>query len=153
MPRWLRRFLYRLGHRGSCLMVLTITFCAYGSGILFGYRPTFTKAYDVPIHTFGWIWVALGWFVMTGIPAHRDSIHYSIAELWMTAWALLLASHWSQAYGWTAAVSWGGLALGVFVVSAWPEVSRRKPRASELPDLPTFEELVSPAVKEPNESH
>lgn len=144
MPRFLRRLLFRLGHRGAALTTVAVTFLAYGTGLVSGYEPTFAVAYRYPIGDFGWVFIGMAAFMVTGIFLHRDAVHYATAELGMTAWAILLATHWTQPFGWTAAVSWWGLALGLFVVSAWPEVPRRRHEVT-VPPLPTFEELVGPA--------
>jgi len=133
------KILRRFGHRGSVLVGFAITCTAYGTGILLGYRPTFTEAYTVPVPVFGWVFLAVGVFAATGALAYRDSAQYAVGVAWTAAWAMLITTHWTAPYGWAAAVSWLGICLGLLLSSAWPNAPQHRPP----PPLPTVEELVS----------
>ena len=131
------RFLRRFGHRRAVLAGFSAVAITYGSGLVAGYRPTFSAAYHLPVTGFGWAFITAGLFTL---PRFRhDGLQYAAAELAAFAWALLLATHWRQPYGWTAGVSWFGIAAGLLLASAWPDAPRPP---AHPPPVPTVEELT-----------
>lgn len=140
------RFLRRLGHRGSVLVLFAALCLTYGAGLASGYQPTFAVVYRVHTTGFGWAFIAIGLFTLTGAPSRdgrvrRDAVQYAVAEWTAVAWALLLSTHFREPSGWAAGMSWAFIALGLLVSSAWPNAPRT-PRVRP-PPLPTLEELIA----------
>lgn len=138
MPGRRIRVLRRFGHRGTVLAGFGVICEAYGVGLLLGYKPTFAQAYNIPVEWFGVTFVVAGLFIGAGAVRRHDGVHFSAAVLLATAWGLLITTHWTASYGWTAAVSWFGLAAGLLVSSAWPNATRQV----EPPALPPIEDLT-----------
>ena len=134
MPGRVLAGLRRFGHRGSVLAGYAAVCEVYGTGLALGYRPTFHAAFHLPVAVFGWAFVAAGATVALGAPRRRDGLHYAVAVATASTWALLIGTHFASPYGWTAGVSWAGIALGLLLASAWPNAPRRV-RPPPLPDL------------------
>jgi hypothetical protein len=134
------KFLRRFGHRGSVLVGFAVTCFAYGSGILEGYRPTFTEAYHVSLPAFALVFYAVAVGATVGALTGRDALPYAAGVAWTAAWGMLITTHWTQPHGWTAAVSWFGICLGLLLSSAWPNA----PHSSRIaqPEPPALRELV-----------
>ncbi len=119
----------KLSYRIRYLLLLGATFIAYGTGIVLGYRPTFTSLIGVPVLDVGWTFIGAGVFMFTSILMHRrgsDRIYYSAAALFTAAWSTAISLFWSQAVGWTAAVSWMCVSVGCLITAAWPDPPRRE---------------------------
>lgn len=142
-PHWVRGLAARIGFRGLGLTSFAAVCFAYGSGILLGYRPTFSSALGITIAAYAWGFIGVGAFALTGILASKDRWHYSICALWVSAWVFLIITHWTQPYGWAASVSWMGVAGALVIASAWPEPPHRatSPELAE-PDLTDLTELT-----------
>ena len=123
----------RAGFRGLGLATFAATCFLYGSGLLAGYHPTFFAAYGLRTETFGWCFVGLGFFALTGVPLREDRWHYAACTMCLSGWVLLLATHWTQPYGWAAAVSWMSVCGALVIAASWPEPARHH---LEDPDPP-----------------
>ncbi len=119
----------KVSYRIRYLLLLGATFIAYGTGIVLGYRPTFTRLVGLPVLDVGWIFVGVGVFMFTSILVQRqgsDRVYYAGAALFTAAWSMAISLFWTQAVGWTAAVSWMCVSVGCLITAAWPEPPRRK---------------------------
>lgn len=128
--------LRRFGHRGAVLNGYAAVAISYGVGILFGYRPTFTSAFNIPVSMYGVVFVAIGLFSLSWLVCGCDRWQYGISVGWSVFWGFLLSSHWTLPYGWAAGISWYGIAAGLFISSAWPDsphIPRRRRRNREEP--------------------
>jgi hypothetical protein len=123
-PGHLARLRADAGRRGAALGLVAVLFTAYGTGLVAGYRPTFAVALHLPVTSFGWTFIAAGAFVLTGVERRSDRWQFAVAVLVMMLWALLLATHWTQPYGWAAAVSWLGPCALTVLIAGWPEDRR-----------------------------
>ena len=85
---------------------------------------------------FGWCFIGLGCFALTGVLARRDRYHYAFCTLCISAWVLLLATHWTQPYGWAAAVSWMSVCGALVIAAAWPEPVHNHDHPLEPPEEP-----------------
>jgi hypothetical protein len=110
-----------IGRRGTALLLISATFCAYGTGIILGYEPTFASALHVPIIVYGWAAVGSGLFTLTGVPHPVARLQFSYAVMVTALWALLVATHWTESFGWAAGISWLSVSTLAFLVSGWPE--------------------------------
>jgi hypothetical protein len=128
--KWWRSKKRRMGFRGSYLGLLALGFFFYGMGLVLGYKPTFLQAYGIPTETFGVCWIVAAVIVNTGVWRDQDRTQFAFAELAMSFWALLLATHWAAPYGWAAAVSWAIPTCLTLLVSSWPDPDPR-PRLVE----------------------
>ena len=122
----LRGYAARAGYRGLGLATFAATCFLYGSGLLAGYHPTFFTAYGLRTEVFGWCFIGLGCFALTGVLLREDRWHYAACTLCLSAWVLLLATHWTQPYGWAAAVSWMSVCGALVIAAAWPEPARNR---------------------------
>ena len=109
------------GRRSSVLAAWSVISCAYGIGIVIGYRPTFTAALHLPIAVFGWAFITAALICATGVFLRRDHWQFAVAELGAAGWGLLLCTHWTQPYGWASGLSWVAVAVMMLITSAWPE--------------------------------
>jgi hypothetical protein len=109
------------GRRGTALVLIAAVFAAYGTGLLVGYRPTFAIALNLPVTVFGWVFVGSAVFVAVGAWLRSARWQFAYAVLVMALWALLLATHWTEPYGWAAAVSWMGPCALTVLIAGWPE--------------------------------
>jgi hypothetical protein len=116
----------KAGFRGLGLSAFAAVCFAYGSGLELGYRPTFVEALGLHIPVFGWMFIGLGFFSLTGVLAKRDKWHFAFCELCVWAWVILIATHWTAPYGWGASVSWMGVAGALLIASAWPEPPHKR---------------------------
>lgn len=128
----------RVGHRGLVLNMYAAVAISYGIGILFGYRPTFSSAFNIPVFTYGVMFVAVGLFALSWMGCLCDRWQYAVSVGWAAFWGFLLSSHFTLPYGWAAGISWYGVAAGLFISSAWPDstlrVRRRRRRLGKEPD-------------------
>jgi hypothetical protein len=116
----------KAGFRGLGLTAFATVCFAYGTALNLGYRPTFFSALGLSIPVFGWMFIGLGVFALTGVLLRRDRWHYAICELGVWAWVILIATHWTAPFGWGAAVSWMGVAGALLIASAWPEPPHKR---------------------------
>src|SRR5215469_3523507 len=128
MPGRRMKFLQRYGHRGSVLVGFALTCTAYGTGILLGYRPTFTEAYHIPVPIFAIVFFCVAVVALFGAYTSRDSLPYAIGVAWTAAWGMLITTQWTAPIGWAAAVSWFGICLGLILSSAWPNAPKPSER-------------------------
>lgn len=127
----LARVMQWVGHRGAILVAFAITAFSYGSGLVSGYHPTFAHALHFPMPVFGWGFIAFGILALSGMITRFEKVAFTTSALWTTFWIILLATHWTESFGWTAAISWLGLDLCLIVASGWPEIHipwREKPQ-------------------------
>ena len=142
MGERIARLAMRVGFRGLGLMAFACVCFGYGSSLELGYHPTFHAALTIATTTYGWIFIGLGAFALTGVLASKDMYHYTICALGVWAWVLLIATHWTAPYGWGASVSWMGVAGALIIAAAWPEPVHHHvelpepPEASKPPEEP-----------------
>lgn len=120
MPGW-RELAGRAGHRGLALAAFACVCFTYGTGLIIGYQPTFTKAGHWPIMWFGWIFIGTGLVCLTGILRKDDRWQFAVAEAWVACWFALLVTFWNGPVGWNGAVSWLGVGILLLVASGWPD--------------------------------
>lgn len=131
------RLLRKMGHRGAFLLFLSLL------DILMGYNLTTATAQDMgplnfilPVHTWGAIWMGVGAFLLTGVFARRDRLHFGVAATLKTGWAAVFVNVWFFQHipeEWLNIVLWAAFAAICLVVSSWPELYHRDGR-EDKPD-------------------
>jgi len=111
----------RRPHRAAVLAIWSALTCAYGAGLIAGYRPTFTAALHLDVAVFAWAFIAAAIIVATGIFTRTDRWQFAVGELASAGWGLLLCTHWTQPYGWASGMSWMMTSAMLLVVSFWRE--------------------------------
>jgi hypothetical protein len=116
-----KRLLRRIGHRGLFLLTLGLFDIFNGLFLLLGGQLQFPL--QLSNYVWGWIWIGVGAFLITGAFFKRDSVFFAAAVLVKTAWALeyIRLSYISGTLQWPRAAYWTSFAVIVLVVSAWPE--------------------------------
>jgi hypothetical protein len=134
----LRSLVDRIGRRGAILLVLGTMDILYGSAIVYGVthprNPRFTSGVWWPVSTdrvlllptqwWGWIWLAAGIFLLTGVAARNDSVQYSVAVFIKASWAFAAIFHVfrSDAPGlWGISSVYIAWALVTYICSGWSE--------------------------------
>ena len=139
---WTRR---HIGRRGMVLLLLGLVDLAYGAGMILArpvtmrYAPTWWPASvgqlaGLPTHTWGWIWVGIGFFLFTGIPRtwrddHGGRWQFAAEVALKSWWALAALLYWwkYKALGaWAPAATYVGVAVLVLIISGWPDSSRTR---------------------------
>jgi hypothetical protein len=123
------RLARRLGHRGAFLLFLAVLDFSYGYALLSTSIAALRASPDLllPMHAWGWIWVAAGAVCVAGAPFRRDRLPFIVAATLKTAWAAVYADIWIVQNGtsaWVSVVVWASFALTVLVVASWPEPVR-----------------------------
>jgi hypothetical protein len=116
----------RLGRRGAFLCFLAVLDFSYGYALLSLSVPALRASPDLllPVHAWGWIWVAAGAVCLSGAPLRRDWPQYAVAVALKAAWAAVYADVWIVQHSvnsWVSVVVWASFALTVLVVASWPE--------------------------------
>jgi hypothetical protein len=119
----------RLGHRGAFLLFLTVLDFAYGYALLSASVTALRASPDLilPMHTWGWIWVAAGIVCASGAAVRYDWPQFIVAATLKAAWAAVYADIWivqQSADAWVSVVVWATFSLAVLDVASWPEPVR-----------------------------
>jgi hypothetical protein len=112
----------KAGFRGSFLALLALYDLFYGLYLVIG--GIVQHAFPLGTHTWGWIWIGTGLFLLTGVPLKSDRWQYGWAVFVKVLWAmeyLYLAVIYAVPWDWLRALYWGMLGLTILLVSAWPE--------------------------------
>jgi hypothetical protein len=132
-------FTERAGHRGAFLAFLSLLDFLYGYSILTDSGPLQVYHLILPIIVWGWIWVAMGAVLLSGVFIRRDKFHFGLSATFKCAWVAAWVNVWiTQAFPrvWVSIVIWAAFAALVVVVSSWPETRRHRSRDSgPLPKL------------------
>jgi len=123
-----------VGRRSGLLLIFAITALFYGAGLLAGYEPTFNNALDLPVHLFGYMFIGAALIAFLGIIFRWSKVPYATSVAVAFFWAGLLAVFWANPFGWTAAMSWVGIALMCFYAATWPRVRRPGQRENKSTD-------------------
>jgi hypothetical protein len=123
------RLARKLGHRGAFLLFLAILDFSYGYALLSASVSALQASPDLllPMHAWGWIWVAAGVVCLSGTVSRRDWLQFIVAATLKAAWAAVYADIWIVQNGtnaWVSVVVWASFALTVLVVASWPEPVR-----------------------------
>jgi hypothetical protein len=113
--------LHRVGRRGGALVAFALLCFVYSFAIISGWHPAFAEDIIISIQDFGWIWFGVGTISLIGAVLPRDEIAFAIDVFWVVAWICFILFRWSGSFGWTEAISWGGLLLFLFISAGWPE--------------------------------
>lgn len=119
--RWLAR---RTGRRGGFLAFLALIDWAYGQALVTATVTLHHPDFLLPLKTWGWIWIGMGFVAASGILARRDRVQYGAAATFKALWALLLVFEWTVQHvpqAWVSVVIWSGFTLITLLVSGWPE--------------------------------
>lgn len=121
---WCRKFCQKIwnkvGFRGTFLMLLGFYDIWYGVYLVAGGATQ--HAFSLNNTAWGWIWIGTGLFLLTGAPGHKDR--------WQFGWAVFIKMVLALEYllliniipwDWIRTLYWGGFALIILLVSAWPE--------------------------------
>jgi hypothetical protein len=131
-PDWRVRVVRRTGHRGLALAIFAVTCFMYGGGLVAGYQPTFRQVWGyIPIHYFGWGWIATGLICCTGVLSRADRWQFTVAVAWVAGWVLVFLTNWRGPVGWASTASWLCVALMLLAAAGWPE----RPSLTELERL------------------
>jgi hypothetical protein len=112
----------RLGFRGAFLALLGLFDVFYGLSLLVG--GLVQVAFPLGIHTWGWIWIGTGFFLMTGSLVKTDR--------WQFGWAVFVKILWAMTFfymeiiytipwDWLRGLYWGIAGIIILLISAWPE--------------------------------
>lgn len=108
------------GFRGSFLLFLAISYLFHGL-FLIAAKHTGTVPVGGPMF-WGVAFVATGLFMFTGVARRADRYHYTAAVFLMILWSL--EYFWRSIlppYAWANGLMWLFIAIGVTLVSNWPE--------------------------------
>jgi hypothetical protein len=135
-----KRFLVeRVGHRGAFLAFLSLLDFLYGYSILADTGPLASYHLILPAIVWGWVWVAMGFVLLSGVFIRHDRFQFGASATFKAAWVAAFVNVWiTQNYPriWVSIVIWAALAALVVVVSSWPESRRHRSRNSgPLPEL------------------
>jgi len=131
-------FLAHAGRRGAFLGFLAVLDLAFGYSLLI--VPRFPgKSFDfvIPLHAWGWAWIAVGIACVAGIFARQDRVPYTLAAVLKAAWGLTYAWVWWQGApnAWISVTVWLSFAVTVMLVAGWPEpVKLTHPDPPRLPE-------------------
>ena len=122
--RLLDRSLKLVGSKGVYLLVYTCTFTAYGVGLILGYHPTFSHALNLPVSSFGYLFIAVGLFCGIGAFARWKRIPFAVCVTLTTFWIFLLFTFWSthRGFAWVAIMPWVTIALSQLLSTIRPEI-------------------------------
>jgi hypothetical protein len=126
---WHTRLGRKIGRRGTCLIVLAVMDISYGASLLAGHQPATTVAGKIwPLTVWGWIWIAIGVFLTTGIPLFHDRWHFAAAMALKATWAGLITIAWltgaADGGAWGTAGVWLGFTAFVLLCAGWSEPAR-----------------------------
>lgn len=152
----LRRLETWLGHRGMFLMLLGCVQIIYGAGLLAAGNPvhehwwpgSLTSLGGFPLSMWGTIWCAIGALcILTSFGrGGSDRIGFAVGELLNFGWAVFAIQRWistGEKGAWAPAAIYVGIAVGVFIVSGWPDTPKTPlPDLSQLPPPPTKKDLA-----------
>lgn len=124
-----RKAIYRVGHRGSFLMLFGLAVIFYALAIVF--EPSGFLIYPsfiLPWHTWVIVWIGVGIVSIIGAFRRVDKWSFALSAtasaLWSFRWFhVVLLAHSSGA--WTTAITWLVIAGIVTIISTWPEVHVR----------------------------
>lgn len=116
------KLLQRTGRRGAFLAFLALLDILVGYS-LFSSPPVRAVDMLLPLHTWAWVWIAVGLILITGIPTRWDRLQYTLAVGLKAAWGLLYVNLWIQGipHAWVSAVVWLTFAATIFLVAGWRE--------------------------------
>lgn len=120
---WLAR---RLGRRGAFLCFLAVLDFSYGYALMSASIAALRASPDLilPVHVWGWVWIAVGAVCLSGAPMRRDWPQYAAAVTLKAVWAAVYADIWTVQHGtsaWVSVVVWASFSLTVLIVASWPE--------------------------------
>lgn len=120
------RYFKLIGSKSAYLLVYTATFTAYGIGLILGYHPTFSHALNLPVSSFGYLFIAVGAFCAIGAFARLKRIPFAVAVTLTTFWLFLLLAFWSthRGFAWVAVMPWVTIALSQLLSTIRPELPR-----------------------------
>lgn len=121
----------RIGRRGAFLAFLTVLDISYGYALLTISVKALASQPDffLSLHTWGWVWIAVGLVCATGIVLRKDVPQFTVAASLKAVWGGLYVSAWvlqSVPKIWISVVVWWAFALTIVLVSGWPESPPRK---------------------------
>ena len=142
----------KLGHRGMFLLLLGVVEITYGGGLLAAARTPPARLHwwpgstgelgGLPLNLWGTVWVLIGTLCLLTAWTAADRIGYAAAVLLNCGWSAFAVQRWlttSEAGAWSPAAIYTGIAVGVFLVSGWPE----PPKPADLPPPPAPEDLAA----------
>jgi len=122
----LKRSYNHIGQRGALLLVFAATYIAYGAGLLFGYHPTFSRALDVPVSMFGYLFIAAGIVFLVGAIFRFSRVPFSVALSVTTFWVFMLLIFWSthRGFAWVAVMPWVTIGFTQLISALQPDLPR-----------------------------
>lgn len=149
----------RLGHRGLFLLLLGLVQVIYGAGLLAAdhdvrhehwWPASVGNLGGFPLDMWGTVWVLIGVLCLITSWTTTDRVSFAAAVLLNTGWAAFAVQRWiatAEAGSWAPAAIYTGIAVGVFLVSGWPDIPKPPPgpppgAGRELPPPPTTEDLA-----------
>ena len=117
----------RIGHRGLFLAVASGTGLIYGAALLLSADARWWPAIQgevmgIPLSIWGWVWLALSAFEVTGVFVERDSLQWASTALISGIWAVgAVVESIQQSQIWGPAVIYCGIAFAVLLCSSWAE--------------------------------
>lgn len=162
----------RLGRRGLFMLLLGAVQVIYGAGLLAaaGTRParlhwwpgSVSEPGGLPLGAWGILWCAIGGLCLSAAWTTADRIGYAAAVLLNTGWAALAVQRWlatGEAGAWAPAAIYTGIAVGVFLVSGWPEpvpppdlpVLPPPPTPGQVAALTRIADAAEPPAEPPDE--
>ena len=147
----------RLGRRGLFLLLLGTVQAAYGAGLAASAaappgRPHWWPASTghlggLPLDFWAAVWAAVAALCLVTAWTPADQIGYAAGVLLNTGWSAFAVRQWltsGEAGAWAPAVIYTGIAIGVLIVSGWPE-----PPKAPLIILPPPPDLGGPPEPPP----
>jgi hypothetical protein len=124
------------GFRLHGLLILGITYMAYGLGLIFGYIPAISEILYVTPAEIGWAFLLVGSLMFVSLVSEIDRELYAIAALFSSAWATIITILGRGANGWAASIAWWCLAALCILLAGWhdpPEPLNLPPPPEEKP--------------------
>jgi hypothetical protein len=124
------------GFRLHGLLILGITYMAYGLGLIFGYIPAISKILYVTPAEIGWAFLLVGSLMFVSLVSEIDRELYAIAALFSSAWATTITILARGSNGWAASIAWWCLSALCILLAGWhdpPEPLNLPPPPKEEP--------------------
>jgi hypothetical protein len=99
------------GFRLHGLLILGVTFMAYGLGLIFGYIPSISRILYVTPAEIGWAFLLVGSIMFVSLVSDFDQALYAMAALISSAWATIITILAVGTNGWDSSVAWWCLAV------------------------------------------
>lgn len=129
---WLR-LRYRVGRRGSVLLILATVDVAFGASLIgpsaedVGRAATAWRELYAPLWVWGGGWLIVAAILVVSAFMIHDEIGYVAAIAWKVLWALTTLTSWAVGgvpRGWVSSIVWAVVAAMVWVIASWPEPVR-----------------------------